>query len=299
MTRSLWRRIRNAALTDVGVLLKGGVDPGVLEEIERVLVEADFGPAALDLVEALEAEWRAGRLTSEDAVRRALEAQITAAFPAGDASGRLNLGDGEGPAVMLVLGVNGAGKTTFIAKLAHRLAGEGRRVLLAAADTYRPGASEQLRTWAARLDVACVAGPGRGDPAAVAYDAVEAGRARAADVVLVDTAGRLHTHGDLMEELRKIARVVARRREGAPHEAFLVVDGTVGQNAVRQARAFTEAVPVTGVVVTKLDGTAKGGALLHVRRELGLPIRFIGVGEGLDDLEPFDPERFARRLVAG
>jgi fused signal recognition particle receptor len=200
--------------------------------------------------------------------------------------------------VILVLGVNGVGKTTFIAKLAHRLARQGKSVILAAADTYRAGASEQLTEWAARLEVPCVTGTPGGDPAAVAFDAVEAAKARDIDVVLVDTAGRLHTHGDLMEELKKIARVVERRRDGAPHESFLVLDGTVGQNAMQQGHAFAGAVPVSGLVITKLDGTAKGGAVIRLRRELDVPIAFIGVGEGLDDLEVFDPQRFTERMLA-
>jgi len=200
--------------------------------------------------------------------------------------------------VILVLGVNGVGKTTQTAKLAWRLQRAGHRVLLAAADTYRAGAVEQLAIWADRLGVPCVTGQQGGDPAAVAFAAIEAAAARGADVVLVDTAGRLHTQANLMDELRKVVRVVARKRPGAPHEALLVRDGTVGQNALQQGRAFADAVPLTGVIVTKLDGTAKGGAAVAVRRELGVPIRFIGVGEGLDDLEPFDPVRYAERLLA-
>ncbi len=298
MTRGLWQRIRDLALTDVSVLITG-VDHETLDAIERVLVEADFGAEALDLAEELGREWRRGTLGSEEAVRGWLRARIAAALPPGDGQSTLHYGDGDGPTVFLVLGVNGAGKTTFIAKLAHRLAGDRRRVLLAAADTFRAGASEQLRAWAARLGIDCVTGTPGGDPAAVAFDAVEAAAARGVDVVLVDTAGRLHTHGDLMAELRKIARVIARQRAGAPHEALLVLDGTVGQNAIHQGRAFADAVPLTGLVVTKLDGTARGGAVLLARRELGVPIKFVGVGEGLEDLEVFDPERFADRLLAG
>lgn len=168
--------------------------------------------------------------------------------------------------------------------------------MLAAADTYRAGAGEQLREWAGRLGVPCVTGAPHADPAAVAYDAVEAAQARGIDVLLVDTAGRLHTHEDLMEQLRKVVRVVARRRQGAPHESLLVLDGTVGQNAIQQGRAFAAAVPLTGLVVAKLDGTARGGAVVRVYRELGVPIKFVGVGEALDDLEPFEPEGFAERL---
>ncbi len=297
MRKGLWRRIKEVALTDVGVLVRG-LDHDTLGEVERVLVEADFGAAALEITEELEDQLRRGTLKTTDAVRQWLRDRIACYLPSADETREIDLGDGDGPAVFLVLGVNGTGKTTFIARLAHRLLQEGRTVLLAAADTFRAGASEQLQEWAGRLGVPCVTGTQGGDPAAVAFDAVEAAKARGIDVVLVDTAGRLHTHDDLMEELKKIARVVGRRRDGAPHESFLVVDGTVGQNALLQGRTFAQAVPVTGLVITKLDGTAKGGAVARVREELGLPITFVGVGEGLGDLEPFDPQRFAERLLS-
>jgi len=205
----------------------------------------------------------------------------------------------EPPTVILVHGVNGVGKTTTVAKLGARLQREGRPVLLAAADTFRAGATAQLKQWAERLDVPCVVASSdrRGDPAAVAFDAIDAALARGRDTVIVDTAGRLHTEAQLMDELKKIARVVAKRRPGAPHESLLVLDGTVGQNAVSQAREFAAAVPLTGLVVTKLDGTARGGSVVAVRRAISVPIRFIGTGEGLDDLEPFDAVGYARRLV--
>jgi fused signal recognition particle receptor len=294
----LWRKIRAVALTDVGVLLRG-LDRDALERVERVLLEADFGPATFVLVAQLEEAMRRGALRTEDALRAWLVEAIAAQVrDAGSAEALRVDVNGAGPAVILIFGVNGVGKTTQAAKLAHRLQRSGHRVLLAAADTYRAGAVEQLAVWAERLGVPCVTGQEGGDPAAVAFDAIEAAAARGADVVLVDTAGRLHTQGNLMDELRKVVRVVARKRAGAPHEALLVLDGTVGQNALQQGRAFAEAVPLTGVIVTKLDGTARGGAAVTVRRELGVPIRFLGVGEALDDLEPFDPVRYAERLVA-
>lgn len=292
----LWSKIKRAALTDVSVLLKG-MDSFALDDVERVLAEADFGSSAIELAERMEGQVRRGALKAPDAVREWLQAEIGRSLPAASGVATLDLGDGEGPGVILVIGVNGVGKTTFIARLAHRLQREGKRVLVAAADTFRAGASEQLQRWAERLDVPCVTGTQYGDPAAVAYDAIEAARARGIDVVLIDTAGRLHTQDDLMEQLKKVARVIGRRRKGAPHETLLVLDGTVGQNAIQQGRAFAAAVPVTGVVITKLDGTARGGAVIRVYQELGLPIRFIGVGEGQDDLEDFDPERFADRLL--
>lgn len=292
----LWRRIKQVALTDVTVLVKG-LDRDALDEVERILLEADLGNSAFDIVEALEERFRRGEIRTEAAMRTWLAELLAEQFADGG-SGVLRVDVEGGPAVVVVLGVNGVGKTTQIAKLAHRLQCEGKRVLLAAADTYRAGAAEQIKVWANRLDAPCVVGSPKGDPAAVAFDAIAAAESRGIDVVFVDTAGRLHTQGDLMEELRKVVRVIGRRRPGAPHETLLVLDGTVGQNAIQQGKAFTAAVPVTGLVITKLDGTAKGGAAAAIRRELGIPIRFVGVGEGLDDLEDFDPLRFAERLLA-
>lgn len=299
MRGGLWRRIKEVALTDVSTLLRG-VDAGALEAVERVLVEADFGPVAFQLLEAIEPELRRGALKTEADVYRWLLQRIVTAVRDGDARepGALNLGDGTGPAVILMVGVNGVGKTTQLAKLAHRLQREDKSVLLAAADTFRAGASEQLARWGDRLGAVVVTGPPGGDPAAVAFDAIEAATARKIDAVLIDTAGRLHTHHDLMTELQKLHRVVARRRPGAPHESLLVLDGTVGQNAVQQGKAFAAAIPLTGVIIAKLDGTAKGGAVVALRSELQLPIRMLGVGEGLDDLEAFDPATFAERLLA-
>jgi fused signal recognition particle receptor len=292
----LWRRIRTLALTDVSALWSGRAAE-TLDRLERVLVEADFGPAAYELLDALAVDLPRGELTSEHAVREWLVRRIAELLRNGGDPGRLDLGDGSGPAVILMLGVNGVGKTTQLAKLAHRLLGQGQSVLVAAADTYRAGAAEQLRAWAERLGVPCVVGAHRADPAAVAFDAIEAARSRGASVVLVDTAGRLHTQRDLMEELKKIHRVIARKRDGAPHETLLVLDATIGQNAVQQGKAFAAALPLSGLVVTKLDGTARGGSVVALRRELKVPLRFLGTGEALDDLEVFDPVTFAERLV--
>ncbi|MGE0353221.1 MAG: signal recognition particle-docking protein FtsY [Gemmatimonadales bacterium] len=295
---SVWSRIKRLALTDVGALVRK-LNAADLEQIERILIEADFGvPATMELTEALEAEVRRGTLKTEGELRDALVGRIAELLRDGDDPGRVARADGTGPAVVLIVGVNGTGKTTTVAKLAHRLTREGRKVLLAAADTYRAGAIQQLQTWAERLGLPCVAGAPGGDPAAVAFDAVEAARSRGADTVLVDTAGRLHTQEGLMEELKKVQRVVARQAEGAPHEVLLVLDGTVGQNAVQQGKLFAQAVSPTGIIVTKLDGTARGGAVIALRRELKLPIRFLGVGEGLEDLEAFDPRSFAGDLLS-
>jgi fused signal recognition particle receptor len=197
-----------------------------------------------------------------------------------------------------VVGVNGVGKTTSIAKLARRLSLAGDKVLLAAADTYRAGAIAQLEVWAERLGLPCVSGAAGGDPAAVAFDAIEAATRRGSSVVIVDTAGRLHTQEGLMDELSKVVRVIARKAPGAPHETFLVLDGTVGQNAVQQGRMFAQAVTPTGLIVTKLDGTARGGAVVALRGELSVPVRFLGTGEGAGDLIVFDSHRFAEELVA-
>ncbi len=284
----LWQRL--------GLAFGRGGDAAGVVEAERILLEADFGVTATDdLIAALR--------TAPAAQREAyLERTVTGllADPPGARTGELSRAP-EPPTVILVYGVNGVGKTTTVAKLGARLKRQGRAVLLAAADTFRAGAALQLRLWADRLDVPCVggSGAGRGDPAAVAFDAIDAAVARGRDTVLVDTAGRLHTESQLMEELKKVARVVAKRCPGAPHESLLVLDGTVGQNAVSQAREFSAAVPLTGLIVTKLDGTARGGAVVAVRRAVSVPVRFIGTGEGLDDLELFDAVSYTRRLVHG
>jgi len=297
MIGGLWRRIKALALTDVSDLLPGR-SAEALEQLERVLVEADFGAAAYELLEALQAELPRGALKSPDSVRTWLAQRIAALLRDGADPGTLRLGGSGAPGVVLMLGVNGVGKTTQIAKLAHRLLGQGHSVLLAAADTYRAGAAEQLKVWADRLGVPCVVGAPRTDPAAVAFDALDAAVARGARVVLVDTAGRLHTQTDLMEELKKVQRVIARKIEGAPHETLLVLDATIGQNAVQQGKAFAAALPLSGLVLTKLDGTARGGSVVALRRVLRVPIRFLGTGEGVEDLEVFDPAAFAERLLA-
>ena len=269
----------------------GRRDVAAREEAERILLEADFGVAAT--AEILEQVAR----TPDGDARRALEQAVVSILSKAGAPGPLARAP-EPPTVILVFGVNGVGKTTTIAKLAHRLAREGRSVLLAAADTFRAGAREQLEIWADRLGVPCIRGTGA-DPAAVAFDAVAAARARGVDSVLVDTAGRLHTEERLLGELKKVVRVVAKQRRDAPHESLLVLDATVGQNAVHQAQAFAAALPLTGLIVTKLDGTAKGGSVVAVQRAIPVPVRFIGSGEGLDDLDVFDAESYAKRLVGG
>jgi len=295
--QSLWSRIKQIALTDVGALMRG-LNADDLENLERVLIEADFGVGAtVELVQALEDEVRRGKLKTEADLKRALRERLSAMLAGPENPGQITH-SASGPTVVLIVGVNGTGKTTTAAKLASRLQQEGRSVLLAAADTYRAGAIAQLQVWANRLRIPCVAGAPGGDPASVAFDAIDAAVSRGIDTVIVDTAGRLHTQEGLMEELRKVVRVISRRLPGAPHETLLVLDGTVGQNAVQQGKLFAQAVAPTGIVVTKLDGSARGGAVAAVRRELNLPVRFVGLGESVEDLEPFDPERFAEGLLA-
>jgi fused signal recognition particle receptor len=262
-------------------------DDEAWERLEEALIAADVGvPTTAELVRRLEARPELGELSEA----LAEEAAALLGEP-----GRLGL-DGK-PSVILVVGVNGTGKTTTIGKLASRLREHGHAVILAAADTFRAAAEEQLEIWADRSGADFVGSERGGDPAAVAYDAIDAATARGRDVVIVDTAGRLHTQTNLMEELAKIRRVIERRLEGAPHETLLIVDATTGQNGLQQARLFREAVDVSGVALTKLDGSAKGGVALAIAHELGMPVKLVGVGEGIEDLRPFDPQDFARALL--
>jgi fused signal recognition particle receptor len=278
------------ALTDQ--LAAAAFDPAddeAWERLEEALIAADVGvPATAELVQRLEARGVAGDLT------KALVEEAAAML---GEPGKLNVADR--PSVVLVVGVNGTGKTTTIGKLAYHLHEHGRSVIVAAADTFRAAAEEQLEIWADRAQADFVGSERGGDPAAVAYDAIEAAQRDGADVVIVDTAGRLHTQANLMEELAKVRRVIERKLEGAPHETLLVVDATTGQNGLQQARLFGEAAGVTGVALTKLDGSAKGGIAVAIAYELGLPVKLIGVGEQLEDLRPFDAADFARALVAG
>lgn len=284
---------------DVAVLAKGGVRAGSLEALEETLLQADFGvPTTLKLVADVERRAARGLVKSEEEFHAALAEGIEAALTSGNSSPSIHFAPAK-PTVILVLGVNGAGKTTFIGKLATRLKRGGEHVVIAAGDTFRAGAIDQLRVWAERAGVDFVGAKEGGDPAAVAYSAIDAAASRGADVLIIDTAGRLHTSDDLMTELRKIARVIDKRLPGAPHEALLVLDGTIGQNAVAQARTFASAVPVTGLVVTKLDGTARGGVVVAVHEALDVPVKFIGVGETAQDLVPFDARAFTRELLAG
>jgi fused signal recognition particle receptor len=270
------------------------VNADTWDELEELLIQADVGvETTLYLTERLRQRARDEAILKAGEFQAVLREELRALLP-GPAP--LNLG-GRPLDVILIVGVNGSGKTTSIAKLAYRYGQEGRKVLLAAADTFRAAAMDQLEIWAARAGVDIVRGPEGGDPGAVAFDALQAARARGKDLVIIDTAGRLHTQYNLMAELRKVRRVVEKDVEGAPHETLLVLDATTGQNALSQAWHFQKAVEVSGVVLAKLDGTAKGGMAFAITRELGLPVRFVGTGEGMEDLVLFDADAFVEGLL--
>lgn len=294
--KSLWQKIKDVALTDVTAIVRAGSIQGSLESVEALLLEADFGvPTTMKLVAQVEHQAQRGFIKTQDDFIAALHTGIRDALSSGNSNPDVDLS--AKPAVILVLGVNGAGKTTFIGKLSSRLRSEGRSVLVGAGDTFRAGAIDQLRAWATRTGADFVGAHPGSDPAAVAFQAIDSAVTKGIDVVIVDTAGRLHTSASLMEELKKINRVIAKRLPGAPHESLLVLDGTIGQNAVAQAKTFSEAVPVTGLVVTKLDGTARGGVVVAVHEALNIPVKFIGTGEKAGDLLPFDAGEFASSLL--
>lgn len=289
-------KTRQILFTPVGELLRrGSIDEAFWDKLEEILLEADVGVAATQQL-----SMRLRTIAKEQSLNDA--AQLQNAFKQevigllGNTPEPIRFA-AIGPTVILIVGVNGSGKTTTIGKLAAHFKALGKKVLLGAGDTFRAAAIEQLEVWANRASVDLVKHKEGADPAAVAYDTIKAGNARHADVILVDTAGRLHTKTNLMEELKKIRRVIQKEIPEAPHETLLVMDAVTGQNALHQAKIFTDAVEVTGIVLTKLDGTAKGGAILAIRRELKIPVKFIGVGEALEDLQPFDPAAFANALL--
>jgi fused signal recognition particle receptor len=298
--RSSWLRKLSLGLRKTGSSLASvftgtRIDEALYEDLESALLMADTGVKATEfLLSDLKRRVKEARATEPAAVKALLVESLTALLT--PLEKRLTIGQHK-PTVIMVAGVNGAGKTTSIGKLTHHLAHEGASVLLAAADTFRAAAREQLGAWAERNTVEIISQEG-GDPAAVSFDAVSAGRARGRDVVLVDTAGRLPTQLHLMEELKKIKRVIQKADPSAPHEALLVIDGNTGQNALAQVRAFDDALQLTGLIVTKLDGTAKGGVLAAIARERPIPVYFIGVGEQLADLETFNAREFAQALLS-
>jgi len=292
--RTALERTRRSALGRLSQLLGASeITAAAWEELEAGLIQADVGSAlAAEITQQLRTQAAREGLTRASDLRRPLHdllLQLLALQPA-------RVPDSK-PLVFVLVGVNGSGKTTSAAKLAARLQSEGRRVLLAAADTYRAAADEQLQQWAARLNVEVILGKPGSDPGAVAYDAAQAALARGVDVLLVDTSGRMHTSHNLMAELQKICRVTGKVIPGAPHRVVLVLDSTTGQNGVAQARAFMQAVGVTEILLTKLDGSAKGGVALAISRQLGLPITYVGLGEGPDDLAPFDPQAYVEALL--
>jgi len=287
----------DVALTDVSVLVKG-LDEGSLERLEELLIEADFGvPVTLRLVEGVQRLAERGQIRSAQEFRQEVRRQLLEVLGSGRADTALRF-NFDGPTVVLVVGVNGVGKTTSIGKLAHRFHRQSRKVLLVAGDTFRAGAIEQLRRWSERVGCDFLgAEPGR-DPAAVAFDAMERAAREGHEVVIVDTAGRLHTQSNLMQEIEKVQRVLARKLEGAPHETLLVLDATTGQNALAQVRTFGQSLPLSGIVLAKFDSTARGGIIVALKEEFDLPVKLVGTGEGIDDLEPFSPERFADEVLA-
>lgn len=270
------------------------IKPEVWDELEAILVQADLGvDTAIDVVEKLKQIVRLDGLLHSEQLREALFTELRS---------RLEIPPiihwSEKPSVLLVVGVNGSGKTTSIAKLGKRFTDEGLNVIFGAADTFRAAAVDQVQEWGARLGIDVVAGAPESDPGAVAYNTVQAGIARDADLVIIDTAGRLHTRFNLMEELKKVHRVTGKALPGAPHQVWLVLDSTTGQNALHQARAFKDAVNVTGVILAKLDSSARGGMAFAIKQELNLPILFAGLGESADDLEPFDPDAFIEGIIS-
>ncbi len=291
------KKTRSELSSRVGELLAGErkIDPQLLAELEKALLSADLGVRTTrEILDSVRERVGRQALTNPAQLKAELRAHLLGILEKMVVSpdGQLE----ERPQVVFVIGVNGTGKTTTIGKLAHRLKQEGRSVLLAAADTFRAAAIEQLEIWAQRVSTDVIKQKAGADPAAVVYDAVSAAKARGCDAVIVDTAGRLHTKSNLMAELEKMKRIAAKLVPGAPHEILLVLDATTGQNGLAQAREFTSHLGVTGLVLTKLDGTAKGGIVVAIARELGLPIRFVGTGEQKDDLVPFEPQTFVNSL---
>ena len=277
------------------------VDNSYFEELEQILIEADVGVGlTLKLVENLLDKSQKENITEPTKINEELIDQMFVSYVEGGESitNEIQFAE-EGPTVLLVEGVNGVGKTTSIAKLAHRYMNKGKKVMLVAADTFRAGAVEQLKIWAERLKCPIVTGLENGDPASVCYDGAKYAKANNIDLMIVDTAGRLHNKANLVAELGKIKRVLEREIPGAPHETFLIIDATTGQNGVSQASAFKEVSDISGIVITKMDGTSKGGIILSIRDELGVPVRFIGLGEGMDDLQEFDLDEYLHALLVG
>ena len=289
-------KTRDKISTSLSAVLSLGrnIDETLLEELEQTLLSDDIGVETTEkLISSLRQAYRSRQIATTDQIVPFLKEQIKSYWPAQDS--QLRLAD-SGPTIILIAGVNGTGKTTSIAKLGYILSQNGKKVIVAACDTFRAAAIEQLTIWADRIGVQIVKHQIGGDPAAVAFDACEAAVARDADVVILDTAGRLHTKKDLMQQLKKIRDVAARKIPGAPHEVLLVLDATTGQNAIAQAKIFTEVINLTGIFLAKLDGTARGGIVLAIKDQLNIPVKFVGLGEKPEDIAEFDPEKFVESL---
>ncbi len=292
-------KTRESFVANVRGLFAGrsAVDDDLLEELEQILIQADIGvDTTMSIIEDMRKLAREQRVTNPDEFVMLLKEELITRLTPGDHT--LKWKSEDGPHVTLIAGVNGSGKTTTTGKIAAKLKADGKSVMLGAADTFRAAAVEQLSIWSDRAGVPIIEHQDGADPAAVAFDAADAAVSRNIDCLLIDTAGRLHTKVNLMEEMKKVQRVIAKRIPGAPHEVLLVLDATTGQNALQQARVFTEALNVTGIVLTKLDGTAKGGIAVAIQKQLGIPIKLIGVGEGIDDLQPFVAREFVEALFA-
>jgi len=291
------KKTRDAFAGKIESIFEGrpALDEETLDELEAVLIQADLGvTAATSIIDSVRSRAARGERLDAEGAMDLIEKELLGTL--GSEAIPLTQADAP-PTVIMVVGVNGTGKTTSIGKIAAMLVSMKKRVILAAADTFRAAAIDQLEVWGRRTGCAVVRHQEAADPAAVAFDAYQAARARGADYLIVDTAGRLHTKSNLMEELKKIKRVIARECPQAPHEVLLVVDATTGQNAIAQARVFNEAVGVSGIVLTKLDGTARGGIVVAINQELGIPVKFVGVGESVDDLKPFEPDQFVQGLL--
>lgn len=305
-TRGFFGRLRDKLSKTRGNLADGvkriftghtSVNDEVYEELEEILIQADIGvETTLTIIEDLKEKARANRIEEPEALYEHLKDELVAALEWSDRS--ISWTAENGPHVTLIAGVNGSGKTTTTGKLAERLRRDGKTVMLAAADTFRAAAADQLAIWSERTGAPLIRHREGADPGSVVYDAIDAAESRHVECVLVDTAGRLHTKVNLMEELKKVQRVAAKRLPGAPHEVLLVLDATTGQNGLQQAKIFTEALNVTGIVIAKLDGTAKGGIAIAIQKQLGIPIKLIGVGETAEDLQPFDPRTFVEALFS-
>ena len=278
---------------------KKSIDQDLLDELEALLFQSDLGvKTSNQLIKGVQEGLKRGDLKNPERVREFIKEEILRVLTSGEKPLSIDFSRTK-PFVIMVVGVNGVGKTTTIGKIAHQYASQGKKILIGAADTFRAAAVEQLEVWAQRVGADVIKQSKGSDPSAVAFDSIHAAKGRDCDLVFIDTAGRLHTKVNLMEELKKMKRIISRECPGAPHEVLLVLDATNGQNAISQAKLFHEAVGVTGIALTKLDGTAKGGVLVALADRFGLPIHAIGVGEQIDDLQPFDPEEFARALVGG